>query len=239
MRTKEVRCQVVQTAGAPVVSRDGTSRVWPVQHRVCVVGRGPAVFGLGCGEEGLRGGRGGQWPETGRRTARGGLCCRRQSRARFAACMLEERGATRHCRPVCPGKLHFVKFESSKIEECMDFIEAKCLHRVNGGAEVMRVKATGGGAYKYADVRGGAWWGLGRACRGLARRGQATLRPALELMGRPTLGNRAEPRSPSCKLAWLFASSSAAFQGAAGPDPGAGGRDELPGGWLQLPPQSR
>ncbi|RMZ52550.1 hypothetical protein APUTEX25_003693, partial [Auxenochlorella protothecoides] len=49
------------------------------------------------------------------------------------------------------GKLHFVKFESSKIEECMDFMEAKRLHRSNGGNEPMRVKATGGGAFKYAE----------------------------------------------------------------------------------------
>lgn len=56
------------------------------------------------------------------------------------------------CSIPTPGKLHFVKFESSKIEECMDFMEAKRLHRSNGGNEPMRVKATGGGAFKYAEV---------------------------------------------------------------------------------------
>ena len=50
------------------------------------------------------------------------------------------------------GKLHFVKFESSKVDECIDFIEAKGLHRRNGSTMPMRVKATGGGAFKYADV---------------------------------------------------------------------------------------
>lgn len=51
------------------------------------------------------------------------------------------------------GKLHFVKFETVKVDECINFIEAKGLHRRNGSAAPMRVKATGGGAYKFADVR--------------------------------------------------------------------------------------
>lgn len=51
------------------------------------------------------------------------------------------------------GKLHFVKFETTKVDECIDFIEAKGLHRHNSSGMPMRVKATGGGAYKYAEVR--------------------------------------------------------------------------------------
>ena len=58
------------------------------------------------------------------------------------------------------GKLHFVKFETARIDECIDFIEAKGLHRVSGAAASggdapdgkVRVVATGGGAYKYADI---------------------------------------------------------------------------------------
>lgn len=51
------------------------------------------------------------------------------------------------------GKLHFVKFETQKVEECVAFIEAKGLHRsVDGSGAKMRVKATGGGAYKYAEL---------------------------------------------------------------------------------------
>ena len=50
------------------------------------------------------------------------------------------------------GKLHFVKFETAKVDECIDFIEAKGLHRRNGSGAPMRVKATGGGAFKYAEV---------------------------------------------------------------------------------------
>ncbi|GLI70548.1 hypothetical protein VaNZ11_015467 [Volvox africanus] len=52
------------------------------------------------------------------------------------------------------GKLHFVKFETSRVEDAINFIEAKGLHRYCGrnGTKEMRVKATGGGAYKYADV---------------------------------------------------------------------------------------
>lgn len=43
------------------------------------------------------------------------------------------------------GKLRFEKFETSRIEECLEFIELKRLHRSS-------VKATGGGAYKYAQL---------------------------------------------------------------------------------------
>ncbi|KAG2443313.1 hypothetical protein HYH02_009380 [Chlamydomonas schloesseri] len=52
------------------------------------------------------------------------------------------------------GKLHFCKFETSRVEEAINFIEAKGLHRCSGrhGTKEMRVKATGGGAFKYADV---------------------------------------------------------------------------------------
>ncbi|KAI3438596.1 hypothetical protein D9Q98_001020 [Chlorella vulgaris] len=51
------------------------------------------------------------------------------------------------------GKLHFVKFETSKVDECIAFIEAKGLHRSNDGRGAkMRVKATGGGAYKFAEL---------------------------------------------------------------------------------------
>jgi bifunctional damage-control phosphatase, subfamily II, fusion protein len=49
------------------------------------------------------------------------------------------------------GKLHFVKFETSKVDDCIDFIESKGLHRRNKSGMKMRVKATGGGAYKFAD----------------------------------------------------------------------------------------
>ena len=53
------------------------------------------------------------------------------------------------------GKLHFVKFETQRIDDCIDFIEAKGLHRTHNGAGQpegkVRVVATGGGAYKYAE----------------------------------------------------------------------------------------
>ncbi|PSC76368.1 Pantothenate kinase 2 isoform B [Micractinium conductrix] len=51
------------------------------------------------------------------------------------------------------GKLHFVKFETAKIKECVAFIKAKRLHlSADGLAGRMRIKATGGGAYKYAEL---------------------------------------------------------------------------------------
>nr|AXY97828.1 Pantothenate kinase 2 [Populus tomentosa] len=69
----------------------------------------------------------------------------------------------RRSYPILGGRLHFVKFETSKINECLDFISSKQLHRggvdshswhsdtsSNGNAVIK--KATGGGAYKYADL---------------------------------------------------------------------------------------
>lgn len=54
------------------------------------------------------------------------------------------------------GKLHFVKFETSKIAQALDFIKANCLHMYltngNGKKRVVRIKATGGGAFKFADI---------------------------------------------------------------------------------------
>ncbi|KAK7291629.1 hypothetical protein RIF29_06933 [Crotalaria pallida] len=59
------------------------------------------------------------------------------------------------------GRLHFVKFETSKINECLEFIHSKQLH-CGGGWESHYsdnvadrnaiIKATGGGAYKFADL---------------------------------------------------------------------------------------
>ncbi|KAF5829353.1 fumble-domain-containing protein [Dunaliella salina] len=50
------------------------------------------------------------------------------------------------------GRLHFVKFESSRVEDAIQFIEAKGLHRCKGSSGHMRVKATGGGAHKYSEI---------------------------------------------------------------------------------------
>lgn len=49
--------------------------------------------------------------------------------------------------------MHFVKFETARIEDCLDFIQAKGLHRTllrDGSSREVRVKATGGGAIKFA-----------------------------------------------------------------------------------------
>ncbi|KAK7317179.1 hypothetical protein RJT34_01186 [Clitoria ternatea] len=66
----------------------------------------------------------------------------------------------RRSYPILGGRLHFVKFETGKINECLDFIHSKQLHC--GGPESpcadgvadrnVIIKATGGGAYKYADL---------------------------------------------------------------------------------------
>jgi len=45
------------------------------------------------------------------------------------------------------GKLHFVKFETSKIDECLDFIEAKGLHRPQSQQGMMTTMMGGGGGF--------------------------------------------------------------------------------------------
>ncbi|CAI0547252.1 unnamed protein product [Linum tenue] len=69
---------------------------------------------------------------------------------------------SRRSFPVLGGRLHFVKFETTKINECLEFISSKQLHcggvdACNGllGASANQnavIKATGGGAYKFADL---------------------------------------------------------------------------------------
>jgi hypothetical protein len=54
------------------------------------------------------------------------------------------------------GRMHFVKFETARIQDCIDFIQAKGLHRCwlrDGSSREVRVKATGGGAIRFA----GGW----------------------------------------------------------------------------------
>ncbi|KAL9681382.1 hypothetical protein QQ045_013165 [Rhodiola kirilowii] len=67
----------------------------------------------------------------------------------------------RRSYPVLGGRLHFVKFETSKINECLDFIKSKQLHRgmdslgspaESPPSENSIIKVTGGGAYKFADL---------------------------------------------------------------------------------------
>lgn len=59
--------------------------------------------------------------------------------------------------PVLKGKLNFKKFETSKINDCIDFIKTMKLHhggsqqQENPGSQPISIKATGGGSYKYAD----------------------------------------------------------------------------------------
>ncbi|KAK8636686.1 hypothetical protein V6N13_124426 [Hibiscus sabdariffa] len=61
-------------------------------------------------------------------------------------------------QPVLEGRLHFAKFETSKINDCLDFLGSMELHL--GGfhdcnaplSDKMFIKATGGGAFKFADL---------------------------------------------------------------------------------------
>ncbi|XP_068305597.1 pantothenate kinase 2-like [Pyrus communis] len=69
---------------------------------------------------------------------------------------------SRRSYPILGGRLHFVKFETNKINECLDFIYSKQLHRGGMDARIWNpdaptnessvIKATGGGAYKFADL---------------------------------------------------------------------------------------
>ncbi|KAJ4711093.1 Pantothenate kinase 2 [Melia azedarach] len=69
---------------------------------------------------------------------------------------IEDNGRTKH--PVLGGRLHFAKFETSKINDCLEFIHSKKLHL--GGfrrheapaSDKILIKATGGGAYKFSDL---------------------------------------------------------------------------------------
>ncbi|KAF3431253.1 hypothetical protein FNV43_RR25983 [Rhamnella rubrinervis] len=60
--------------------------------------------------------------------------------------------------PLIEGSLHFAKFETSKINDCLEFIQRNQLHlsgceRLGDTAsDKCIIKATGGGAYKFADL---------------------------------------------------------------------------------------
>jgi hypothetical protein len=57
---------------------------------------------------------------------------------------------------IAAGRMHFVKFETARIQDCIDFIQAKGLHRCwlrDGSSREVRVKATGGGAIRFAGER--------------------------------------------------------------------------------------
>ncbi|KAK6242091.1 hypothetical protein SCA6_007480 [Theobroma cacao] len=61
-------------------------------------------------------------------------------------------------QPVLEGRLHFAKFETSKINDCLEFIRSKKLllggfhdHTAPSSDKIF-IKATGGGAYKFADL---------------------------------------------------------------------------------------
>ncbi|CAN8241000.1 unnamed protein product [Cochlearia groenlandica] len=56
---------------------------------------------------------------------------------------------------VLKGKLCFAKFETRKIDDCLDFIRShrSCVEHSNGiSRDMLCVKATGGGAFKFADL---------------------------------------------------------------------------------------
>ncbi|KAI4328270.1 hypothetical protein L6164_020637 [Bauhinia variegata] len=60
--------------------------------------------------------------------------------------------------PVVKGRLNFMRFETSKINDLLEFIKSEKLHLGGSrqqdvpGNQNMFIKATGGGAYKYADL---------------------------------------------------------------------------------------
>mmetsp|Transcript_3468 Transcript_3468/g.8203 ORF Transcript_3468/g.8203 Transcript_3468/m.8203 type:complete len:911 (+) Transcript_3468:246-2978(+) len=54
--------------------------------------------------------------------------------------------------PGTGGRLHFVKFQTSNVEDCVKFICSKGLHRTMHDGCAMRVKATGGGSFRFAEI---------------------------------------------------------------------------------------
>nr|XP_043613824.1 pantothenate kinase 1 [Erigeron canadensis] len=66
------------------------------------------------------------------------------------------KGSKKRC--LINGRLYFIMFETSKINECLDFIASKQLH--NRGvhhcgfpaSDTNTIKATGGGAFRFADL---------------------------------------------------------------------------------------
>ncbi|XP_031386297.1 pantothenate kinase 1 [Punica granatum] len=60
--------------------------------------------------------------------------------------------------PLFEGRLRFAKFETSKIDDCIEFIRSKqlhlngCWHHDSTLREKTIIKATGGGAFKFADL---------------------------------------------------------------------------------------
>lgn len=57
--------------------------------------------------------------------------------------VLEEDGYT--------SRLHFIKFETKYIDQCLDFIHEHLMQSKEFISEKKNIKATGGGAYKYRD----------------------------------------------------------------------------------------
>ncbi|KAK1552292.1 hypothetical protein Q3G72_014005 [Acer saccharum] len=59
---------------------------------------------------------------------------------------------------VIDGRLHFAKFETSKINDCLEFILSNKLHlggfrhHEDPASDKILIKATGGGAYRFADL---------------------------------------------------------------------------------------
>ncbi|XP_060213968.1 pantothenate kinase 1 [Lycium barbarum] len=59
---------------------------------------------------------------------------------------------------ILSGRLYFVKFETSKIEDCIKFLSSKKLQQCGAqchhshAVDKIKIKATGGGAFKFADL---------------------------------------------------------------------------------------
>ena len=50
-------------------------------------------------------------------------------------------------------RLHFIKFETSQIEKCLDYVRKTLMRGENREDSVNKtISVTGGGAYKYADL---------------------------------------------------------------------------------------
>lgn len=64
-------------------------------------------------------------------------------------------GELKGSRKAIGGQLKFVKFQTSRLDECLEFIRSKGLHygiTTSSRNMSMEIKATGGGAFKFADI---------------------------------------------------------------------------------------
>ena len=121
--------------------------------------------GGGAGVEGGGGGGGGERPRSATSSdSKGAAAASASSTAadeKAPSSLSSAKSSPSRPRPPRGGKLHFVKFETSKIDECLDFIEAKGLHRPQQGMAGSFYGASSSSSNSAAERRSGGGGGGG------------------------------------------------------------------------------